>query len=201
MRGDERCKEEIPTDNRTDYWTRSSEEHLMFSDFTADDHDIQPDMHEQYAIIPDIPQALHSKSLSSDTFQKVLTSDLPQTVKQNKNSRQDVEHKRSHKEQNPFSCSACSKYFTRKSSLVNHEKSHTGKNEFLCLKCGKCFTHKSYLAKHLRSHTEEKPFSFSECGKCFKQKCVLATHQKTHTGEAIFMFRMWKKFFTKITTC
>ncbi|XP_073536973.1 uncharacterized protein [Phyllobates terribilis] len=74
VRSDERCKEEIPTDNCTDDCTRSSEEPLILSDFATDDHDITPNAYEEHVIIADIPQSLLRKSLSSNHFQQVLSS-------------------------------------------------------------------------------------------------------------------------------
>ncbi|XP_077111581.1 uncharacterized protein LOC143767260 [Ranitomeya variabilis] len=172
LRGDEQYKEEIPTDDCTNDCVGSFTEHLMFSD-----------AHEEHAIIPYIPPALHSKNLFSDPFQRFLSPDLSENVKQNKINKEDVEHHRTHKGQKLFSCLDCGKCFRVKSSLVAHQKSHTRGTEFLCPECGKCFTHKPYLIKHQRTHTKEKPFSCPDCGKSYKFKYVLIAHQKTHTGE------------------
>ncbi|XP_073412527.1 LOW QUALITY PROTEIN: uncharacterized protein [Dendrobates tinctorius] len=95
-------------------------------------------------------------------------------------------YERIHKNEKPFPCSECGKYFNRKSGLVEHMRFHTGDKPFLCPECGKCFPRKPNLKRHLRTHTGEKPYSCSECGKCFIEKSGLIDHQRTHTGEKPF---------------
>ncbi|KAM4034658.1 uncharacterized protein ACNLHF_021325 [Anomaloglossus baeobatrachus] len=210
VRGDEWCKEEIPTDNHTDYCIGSSEEHMIFSDVKADDHGITPGEYEEHAIIPETPSANHGKDLSSEPFQQLLYSDSSQTVKQNNHLKRAVEHQRKkqysctecgkyfnqksylvthhriHTGVKPFSCSECLKHFNQKGNLAKHQRTHTGEKPFSCSECGKCFNQKSKLVTHLRIHTGEKPFSCSECGKSFNDKANLIRHQKTHTGEKQF---------------
>ncbi|XP_069606626.1 zinc finger protein 432-like isoform X1 [Ranitomeya imitator] len=214
MRGDERCKEEIPTDNRTDDGTRSSEGHLIFSDFAAGDQGITSDTYEDHVVITDIPQALLRKNLSSDPFKWVLSSTSLKENMKNKNHKSTDEHEVAHIGEKSFSCSQsgkcyntksrflshqmrhsgkklfsclkCGKYFKRKSDLVSHQKPHTGEKQFLCSECGKCFGEKKNLVKHQKTHTGEKTFLCSECGKCFIDKSNLVTHQRTHTGEKPF---------------
>ncbi|XP_073436271.1 oocyte zinc finger protein XlCOF8.4-like [Dendrobates tinctorius] len=155
VRGDEPCKEEIPT---YDY---------------PDDFGVKPDTNEKHAIIPAIPPALQSKNQSSEPFQSVTYLDSSQTVKQNESSKSDVERQIIPTEKKPFSCSECGKYFKCKSQLLTHKRSHTGEKPFSCSECGKCFSRKAHLLRHQRSHTGEKPFSCSECGKCFMVKSTL----------------------------
>ncbi|XP_073436243.1 uncharacterized protein [Dendrobates tinctorius] len=165
VRGDKRCKEEIPT---YDY---------------ADDCGVKPDTYEKHAIIPAIPPALQSKNQSSEPFQSVTYLDSSQTVKQNESRKSDVEHQIIPTEKKPLSCSECGKYFKHKSKLITHERIHTGEKPFSCSECGKCFSHKSSLHTHYRSHTGEKPYSCPECGKRYIQRSDLLKHQRSHTGE------------------
>ncbi|XP_077112955.1 uncharacterized protein LOC143768152 [Ranitomeya variabilis] len=186
VKGDEWCKEKTTTDNCTDDWTMSSEKYLVFSDFKADDHDITSDIYEGKAIILDIPSVLHTKDLSFDHFEQVLSTVSSQTDKQNKYDKMDGGHQRRHMKKKTFSCSLCGKYFTDKSNLVRHQRIHTGEKPFSCSECGKSFTQKSYLVAHHRIHTGEKPFSCSECDKSFTKKSYLVEHLRIHTGEKPF---------------
>ncbi|XP_077111591.1 uncharacterized protein LOC143767269 [Ranitomeya variabilis] len=205
MRDDERCKEEIFTDNLTDVSTRSSEEHQLISFFKAEDHGIIPDTCEYLASVPEILSSLCNEDLSFSAFSP--------TFKQNEDSRRDFEHERPHTEEkpflcaecgkcfkkksvlfrhlkihteNPFLCSICGKHFSQKSDLVEHQIIHEREKPFSCPECGKCFREKLNLVQHLRIHMGEKPFACSECGKCFTQKSALVTHQRIHTGEKPF---------------
>ncbi|KAM3921450.1 LOW QUALITY PROTEIN: uncharacterized protein RB166_010831 [Leptodactylus fuscus] len=173
VRGKEESTEDIPTGDRPDDCTRSSEEHLISSNYKADDGGITQDTYEEHAIIPNIPSPLHSQDLSSLSSIHILSSNPSQTVTQEK----------IHKEEKPYSCSECGKCFTSKSDLVKHQKTHKGEKPYLCSECGKCFSYESKFLMHKRSHTGEKPYSCSECGKCFTSKSDLVKHQRIHTGE------------------
>ncbi|KAM3938541.1 uncharacterized protein RB166_014293 [Leptodactylus fuscus] len=179
VRGDEECEEDVPTDD----CSRSSEGHLISTDYTAEDHGITQDPYEEHVITPDIPSALQEKDLSCDPIIHVLFSDSSLTVKQNKKGRRRVTHERRHKGKKGFSCPECGKCYSAKSSLIDHKRTHTGEKPFLCPECGKCFIQRSHLVRHKRTHTGEKPFACSECGKCFTDKSKLVIHQRIHTGE------------------
>ncbi|XP_073537636.1 uncharacterized protein [Phyllobates terribilis] len=182
MRDDEWIKVEICTDSDSDDCTRSSEKNVIFSEFKADDHNIAPDAYEEHAIVQDIPPDLHHNGLSSDAFEKVLST----ASSQNENNRISHEFQRSHTREKLFSCLTCGKSFTAKSSLSKHKRIHTGEKLLSCSQCGKCFTDRSCFVRHQRIHTGEKPFSCSHCRKCFSNKSNLLTHLRIHTGEKPF---------------
>ncbi|XP_069604877.1 gastrula zinc finger protein XlCGF57.1-like isoform X2 [Ranitomeya imitator] len=186
VRGDERCKEEIPTYGYPNDCTRRSEGQLTYLIFKSDDLEILQDTTEVIAVTPDISSAIHSKDLSSDPMKQVPSSDLLLTTKENQSHKRGIEKQTAPKAKKSFSCSECGKCFNHKSDLVTHHRSHTGEKPFSCSECGKCFNRKGNLVSHQRTHTGEKPFSCSECGKCFGQKSDLVNHHRTHTGEKPF---------------
>ncbi|XP_077111080.1 uncharacterized protein LOC143766949 [Ranitomeya variabilis] len=188
VRGDEWCKEEIPTyDYPADDCTRRSEGQLTSSIFKSDDLEILQDTTEVNAITPDVSSSsIHSKDLSSDPMKQVPSSDSLLTTKENQSHKGGIKKQTAPKAKKSFSCSECGKCYTLKRHLVRHQITHTGEKPFSCSECGKCFAHKSALVDHHRIHTGEKPFSCSECGKCFIHKHKLVGHQRTHTGEKPF---------------
>ncbi|XP_073516237.1 uncharacterized protein [Phyllobates terribilis] len=224
VRGDERCKEEIPTYDYPDVCTRRSEEQLTSSIFKSNNFEISQDTIEVNAIIPDIPSYLHSKDLSSDPLKQVLSSDSLPTTKENQSHKISIKkriapkakkpfshseygnhfpletsflkHQKIHTADNRFSCGSC---FNQKSDLVSHQRVHTGEKPFSCSECGKCFVKNISLLNHQRVHTGEKPFSCSECGKCFKWKTNLDSHQRIHRSEKPFSCSECEKSFTEKT--
>ncbi|XP_069605509.1 zinc finger protein 773-like isoform X2 [Ranitomeya imitator] len=197
VRGDEWCKEEIPTYDYPDDYTRRSEGHLPSSIFKSDDLEILQDTTEVTAVTPDIPSSLHSKDLSSDPMKQVPSSDSLPTNKDNQSLKRGIKKQTAPKAKKSFSCSKCGKYFPWKSAFVIHQRTHTGEKPFSCSDCGRRFTQKCSLVMHLRTHTGDKPFSCSECGKCFNQKSELVTHQRIHTGEKPFYCSECRKSFNQ----
>ncbi|XP_073538099.1 uncharacterized protein [Phyllobates terribilis] len=228
VRGDERCKEEIPTYDYPDHGDRRSEGQLTPSIFKSDDLEITQDAIEVNVITPDIPSSLHSKDLSSDPLKQVLFSDSLQNSKKNKSHKRGinkqtalkanktfshsehgnnftleksfVEHQKIQIEEKIFSCFNCVKYFNRKSDLIRHDRIHTGKQPYSCSECGKYFGQKSTLVNHQKNHTRQKPYSCSECGKCFTDKSNRIAHQRTHTGEKQYLCSECGKYFGRKST-
>ncbi|XP_073436098.1 uncharacterized protein [Dendrobates tinctorius] len=186
VRGDERCKEEIPTYDYPDDCTRRSEGQLTSLIFKCDDLEILQDITEVNAITANMPSSLHIKDLSSDPMQQVPSSDSLPSTKKNQSHKISFKKQTALKAKKPFSCSECGKCFAYKSNCVTHRRTHTGEKPFSCSECGKCFAHKSNCLTHRRTHTGGKPFSCSECGKCFAHKSEFVKHRRTHTGEKPF---------------
>ncbi|XP_077110220.1 uncharacterized protein LOC143766427 isoform X4 [Ranitomeya variabilis] len=186
VKGDEWCKEEIPTYDYPDDCTRRSEGQLTSSIFKSDDLETLQDTTEVNDITPDISSSIHSKDLSSDPMKQVPSSDSLLTTKENQSNKRGIKKQTAPKAKKSFSCSECGKCFNNKSHFVTHQRIHTGEKPFTCSECGKCFTHKETLVAHQTTHTGEKPFSCSECAKCFARKSYFVRHQRTHTGEKYF---------------
>ncbi|XP_069606451.1 zinc finger protein 25-like [Ranitomeya imitator] len=201
VRGDEWCKEEIPTYDYPGDCIRSSEGHIISLDFKQEDHGISQNAYEEQAIIPEKQSALHSTDLSSNPFQQILSPHSLQTVMSCLEygsclncQLKLIRNEGMNRGEKSFSCLECRNCFSRKP----RRKPQTGEKPFSCSECGKCFKQKAYLAIHQRIHTGEKPFICPECGKCFNQQAHLFVHQKIHTGEKPYScFECGKRFSQK----
>ncbi|PWA33326.1 hypothetical protein CCH79_00014064 [Gambusia affinis] len=55
-------------------------------------------------------------------------------------------HKKTHLDQNVYSCEFCHQIFSQKGNLMTHVRIHTGEKRFTCLTCGKSFTQKATMS-------------------------------------------------------
>ncbi|KAM4032524.1 uncharacterized protein ACNLHF_019738 [Anomaloglossus baeobatrachus] len=190
VRGDERSKEEIPTDNRPalseSFWPFSRSDSRMSPRSDPRSllhiHNVGPCwsthlgdcIRRSKGLLSSSDSQLYDVGVPQDTYEEhcvipavfsVLHSkDLPfGPIKQELS--QTIEENKSHR---------------------RDVKTTTGKKTFSCSECGKYFNCKSNLVVHKRTHTGEKPYPCPECGKCFAENSKLVAHQRTHTGEKPF---------------
>lgn len=83
-----------------------------------------------------------------------------------------------HKLCRPFTCTFCTKTYSRLRILIMHEWKHTGHLPFQCTLCSKRFRNDSDLISHERVHTRERPYLCAECGKTFAHWSNMLRHRK-----------------------
>eukprot|EP00064_Thunnus_orientalis_P022465 superscaffoldBa00007580_g22662 len=80
-----------------------------------------------------------------------------------------------------FSCSVCSRSFSRQTNLSAHLRVHGRLRPFTCQLCGKGFSAQSSVRVHqLTVHSQQRPYSCSYCGKVFGTRSHLRTHQTSN---------------------
>lgn len=170
----------------------------------------------------DIPLFNNHASLDFEPFSsKELTPLPPVTVIK---STEQPPKKESEKK---YTCTVCSKSFTRIYGLRYHMTKHANVKSFLCSKCGKTFHNSGCLRQHLLSHRDiaqfkcgfcnktyksrqslkehfrvahssnSKLFVCVTCGKRFTAKSTLVMHMKSHTGVKQFACPSCPKAYTR----
>ncbi|CAH2093842.1 unnamed protein product [Euphydryas editha] len=101
-----------------------------------------------------------------------------------------------------YTCSLCSKSFTRIHSLKYHMAKHSDFRRFLCPKCGKSFHTSSGLRQHLLSHIEINQFKCGFCNKRYKSRQSLKEHFRVahSSNRKLFVCVTCSKRFTAKST-
>ncbi|XP_073536718.1 uncharacterized protein [Phyllobates terribilis] len=223
VRGDERCKEDIPRDNRPDNITSCVEfsvknlvKVFLFKDYPedwvilwiypSDDYSWSPERHQMSSDFKTsdhgVTHAAYEEHaiipyIHSALQNKDLSTDPFQLVLSSASSQIAKPNHRAHTGIKQHSSSERGKYFNHESDLVVHQRIHIAENRYSCSECGKYFNHESDLVVHQQIHIVDKPYSCSECGKCFSRKANLIEHQRSHRGEKPFSCPECGKCFTK----
>ncbi|XP_077111016.1 uncharacterized protein LOC143766897 [Ranitomeya variabilis] len=191
VRGDERCKEEIPTYGYPGR-TNKNQQFVNFfwggvytvlrlvkwikQFYSSDDCTRRSEgqltssvyKSDDIEILPNTTEVIAvTPDISSSIHSKDLSSDPMKQVPSSDSlltTKENQSHKRG----------------------IKKQTTPKAKKSFSCSECGKCCNKKSHFVIHQRTHTGEKPFSCSECGKCFRWKQLLVRHQCSHTGEKPF---------------
>ncbi|XP_041972163.1 gastrula zinc finger protein XlCGF57.1-like [Aricia agestis] len=101
-----------------------------------------------------------------------------------------------------YTCSLCSKSFTRIYNLRYHMSKHGDFKRYLCAKCGKDFNTSNGLRQHLKTHSDVPQFKCGFCNKIYKSRQSLREHFRiAHSshGRSFSCVTCDKKFTTKST--
>ena len=67
--------------------------------------------------------------------------------------------------------------------LLRHMVKHTGEKRFTCSVCSKRFTRAHYLNEHMNTHTGKTPYKCSQCDAAFSLATKLYCHKRKHRRE------------------
>ncbi|XP_069605510.1 zinc finger protein 773-like [Ranitomeya imitator] len=197
VRGDERCKEEIPTydypggnpqpDDNSHSPTCRIQGHTCKENGTAGKksiHDMATQKTQGKSPQDDCTR-ISERQLTSSVFKSDDLEIAQDTIEVNAITADITSSIHSkHLSSDPLKQVLSSDLLaTTQGYKICNKKRNTPKSKpFSCSEHGNRFPIEKCFLRHQRSHTGEKPFSCSECGKCFNLKGNLVIHQRTHTG-------------------
>ncbi|KAK9973231.1 hypothetical protein ABG768_023972 [Culter alburnus] len=106
-----------------------------------------------------------------------------------------TEHRKIHSGVRPYTCSICSKAFTKSSNLAEHLTVHSGVRPHKCSECGVAFAMASRLVRHQRIHVAVRSYRCQGCDMSFGHLAALKRHEKQHGEGMIFVCGLCSKSF------
>ncbi|XP_067613498.1 zinc finger protein 90-like isoform X2 [Eurosta solidaginis] len=107
-------------------------------------------------------------------------------------------HKKNHERFKRLPCEICGKSFY-KYDLKAHKRIHNNEKIYKCDFCEKCFIQASYLRSHMISHSDEKPFKCKYCERTYALKNRLTTHLRNHLGDNVYRCELCPSSFSLIS--